>query len=685
MQIRQWRRLSIVLPTVLLLLSVSVAGYVFLPGLMASRLINLVARESSIAITPEQAHYSLFTGELVVQGAEVTVSEAMTIRSEEVRLAAGFSSIWQEQLYLSEIQFRNSEINIDLDQAGESAALQSHAQLLASHPVLVFDEGYLAVRGRDLWASELLETAFDQIRLEVFDTDALRIGAQGISDEAVWTLNGDLDTEALQFAGQLLVEEVPLESTAGILLQECASCSFQGSVNSDLILTWSRSSGLELSGDLSIGQGSGEIPGGAALNWESLAVSGFSSQRGYGKARSLTFNHLNVRLPGDKLQAVFSSLQEQSAVQQSIELKDSRLIFSLADRKSYLSSVSGRLLPGKQHTLNFDLHGKWCDKSSVSVTGTASEKETAFQVSAGPVDMALLSEDERVIAGYDLAGTRFHLGMKGRLNSTGIAGNGKLVIDQLHNTPLNNDVALDLNFLAALMTGVEGKISTPFVLDKTPFEQLPIAVAKDIEKYWSSVVGNPQAYLSSAVAGNQKLATELVADPGKEQLTSASVSALKTLSQVLSARPELRLSIQGGVSQPRDWPVLARAELESDLRELYSAMSRDRVANNKPRIIPEEVRERLVEQMYLRTQKRKQPEIGPKSAQQRVEVAEQWLLENWPVKPEPLIKLAQDRAKVTRDVLLNDGVNASRLRLEPVVIKESLSPVTLRFTRPEQP
>ncbi|MGI9275964.1 MAG: hypothetical protein ACR2PT_14125 [Endozoicomonas sp.] len=682
MQIRQRRWLTLFFPFALLL-SVSVAGYVFLPEQIASRLLSLIAREASIKIHPDQAHFSLFTGELVVQGAEITVSESLTFSSREIRLTTGLSSIWSGQLRLSEIRFQDSEINIDLDRL-QAAAHQPYARLLASKPVLVFDEGYLVVRGQELWTPGQMKTAFEQIRLSASDKGVVEVNAQSASDETLWKLQGELNTETPQLAGRLLVRDVQLETTASKLLEECVNCSFQGSVSSDLLLVWSPDREFELSGDLSVGQGSGEISGGAVLNWESLAVSGFSFQSGTGKARSLKFHELNARLPGEELQGALSSIQKQVSGIQFIELQDSRLIFSWPESQGYLSGISGKVCPGKNNTLGYELQGKWLDTVSVSLTGTVEEKASRFNMSASNIDVALLPENLRILSGNDLAGARLDFSMNGRVNRKGVTRQGEAVITQLHNIKLRDDATLDFTFLTALMTDVEGKIHVPLKLNDTPLQDQSAAIVRAIEKYWLSVAEKPLAYLSRAVAGNHNLPTTLSAEPGKSQMTTDSIGALATMAQVLKARPGLQLSIQGSASQSRDWPTMAKAELESDLRELYSALNRDRVEGNKPAIIPEEVRSRLVEQMYLRTQKRKQPEIGSETPQQRVEVAERWLLENWPVKLDALKKLGQQRAWMVRDWLLQHGIEPSQIRLEPARITTDLQGVSLRLVRQGQ-
>ena len=128
------------------------------------------------------------------------------------------------------------------------------------------------------------------------------------------------------------------------------------------------------------------------------------------------------------------------------------------------------------------------------------------------------------------------------------------------------------------------------------------------------------------------------------------------------------MSFKGAASRELDSPVLAKTDLEADLLELYIAVSNKKA--NETTSIPLDVRLGLIEQMYLRVHQRKLPEIGVQSLEERAAVAEEWLLEHWPVQEDRLLHLAKERVETVRHQLQAAGVGQERLHVEPASIDD---------------
>jgi hypothetical protein len=81
----------------------------------------------------------------------------------------------------------------------------------------------------------------------------------------------------------------------------------------------------------------------------------------------------------------------------------------------------------------------------------------------------------------------------------------------------------------------------------------------------------PFRLLGSIFGGGEEAGLELqqvTFDPGSSQLTAEAIRRLERLVQALQNRPELRLSMEGGVSPEEDGPVLARMALTNALVQL---------------------------------------------------------------------------------------------------------------------
>ncbi|WP_067584257.1 hypothetical protein [Endozoicomonas ascidiicola] len=170
---------------------------------------------------------------------------------------------------------------------------------------------------------------------------------------------------------------------------------------------------------------------------------------------------------------------------------------------------------------------------------------------------------------------------------------------------------------------------------------------------------HPFEYLSQVI--QMPIAPALSHIIGQAELQASDGSSMRALKKMMSARPDLRIEIKVGISEKEDSRALSRQALDSALLELYSVISPSSEVTDVESI-PLDVKSALLEQMYLATQQKKIPEVGTTSSNERFQIAEQWLLENWPGNQQQLSQLQQDRLNYLKALVEKAGLDVGRIK-----------------------
>ena len=290
------------------------------------------------------------------------------------------------------------------------------------------------------------------------------------------------------------------------------------------------------------------------------------------------------------------------------------------------------------------------------LAGTSETSQHDFTLHLKDAYLAGPFKKYAVLLGYNLTGTQFNLSY----NSKSHRGQLDIVGWKYKKNGNTSGTTTSIDLLRALLTDPSGKSTIRFSLNPVAsLATLPKGLHLAAEQRLAAIARAPFDYLVQATG--QALNPVLHHEAGKATLTARAYANMERLQKVLAQRPKLRVGIHVGVSASGDWPELSRFQLEEALQELYSAMGS--VSQTGASTMPSGVRAHLLEQMYLATRQQKIPEVGELSPAQRVQRAEQWLLENWPKTPDQIEVLRQARYDLLHDVASRIGMDGQRIEL----------------------
>ena len=190
------------------------------------------------------------------------------------------------------------------------------------------------------------------------------------------------------------------------------------------------------------------------------------------------------------------------------------------------------------------------------------------------------------------------------------------------------------SLLERLLFNADGFAELTFMDKAVGLLDIKITTGKQISAQLKSIQSMPFAYLSHLI--DKPLQPYFEHVPGEPDLNLGGEDNLAALKKICELRPGLSWQLEASFSESEDWPQIARRELEQTLADL----SPDESAR-----LEKEAREKLVEQLYLVTQKQKMPDVGLVAKEERIEQAEQWLIDSWPKNPGLVGKLLEDRKK----------------------------------------
>ena len=653
--------LFVVIVLVILLSLISVV--LMVPGRYTDQLLQQIEDQTGVEVLPVAKEYSFLSGQFLLTNPELRISPGITLKSEAIGLNVAWTSLWKDKIELDRIDFNKPKIFIDLAIIGQKPPMPNLYHFLRETGQFVFEDGSMKVMDTEQAdSSEVVTIDFSKMELKTHRPDQIDVEVVRESKDSNWSLGGIIDLNELVLSGQLSVDELPLADVLNQGLIQCADCSLEGRLSSDLSVDWSNDQGMELTGTAKVLDGQyQDLNSGLDLRWKELFAEGFQFKNREGFVEDLSFRDGLLSVNGSPLEQVAKAVGGSLSANGALPVTVKNVEFNGAVQSTQMqhrallsnSRIELEVLSPEQYT--YQLNGQWLERVPVFMEGSVDQKKaiaSTSNISVRDVDLSLLPVKERSVAGYDLAGSRVNLNL---VSSAGSSSRGKLTFTKLEAKPLKPE--LDIKDVKALMTSVQSIISVDV---SARGGQSPIAAAGiATQSTWNRVLDQPLQYLSQQAGITPALSNNLTMPAGKATLTERDKTQLKGWSKVLKIRPELNISVKAIASKEKDWPTLSSAELEADLLELYSAISRSKPGEVKE--IPVDVRGQLIEQMYLRAHNRKLPEVGDTSHSKRVKEAEQWLLENWPANQEKMTKLATERFNAVNEFLLSEGVAKKRI------------------------
>ncbi|WP_354008704.1 hypothetical protein [Endozoicomonas lisbonensis] len=647
-----------------------------MPERLARHFLERLSQESGVEILPVRADYSLLSRELILKDSDLYLLPGLKISADEVRVRIPLSKLTSsDPLQLSSLYFQSPFVNVDLDLLGSSGAAESSSlQEYLATVVKYFELGkgglFLSRSGAQPLAASL---AYQSMRIQTGDRGELRLTVDGLPEKGDWAFQGQFDLNTGELNGEFDVWSVPLATIQAAFPNSQFDHWEQVTVSGNQSFFWSPRQSVSMEGSLVLQQGVVSFSEDQKFRWDELELLGFSLSDGHVSVVKGSLNGADVLLSEQAL----ALLPEQLKVFSELELRRLNLFthpdqWQSSQGKPELGNLNGQL--GHNGESGLTLKGTAYALQTLPVAVDAelhADGHGKARFNLREVDLGSVSKQKRVVAGYDLADSTMNAVMQLFWGAGERHAKGRLTFTRFKARP-DNDSAIDwnLSLIQAAMTDKKGRIIVPVAERKLSDEPLPSALVNllqdSVKVSLKRVTDEPFQYLGRVSGSQEPLVEAIDYVPGRALLCSESEQTVHQWTNVLNRRPALDLSFQGLASIKADKPGLARAELDADLLELYSTLLKkesESVAG-----IPLQTREQLIEQMYLRIHNRRLPEIGEETQQQRVVRAESWLVDHWPVKPESLQNLAEERAETIKNCLLEAGVDSSRLHIEPAQV-----------------
>ncbi|AMO57130.1 hypothetical protein GZ77_00515 [Endozoicomonas montiporae] len=685
--------------TGLLIFLTFLSVWFLLPGRLAHHFLDRLSRESGVKILPVRVDYSLFSGELLLKDTDLFLAPGLQISADEVHVHIPLSQLGSANtLQLTRLYFESPFISVDLERLGSAAQAElSPLREYLMTAVKSFELGkgglYLSRSGIQPVAASL---AYQSMQVLTDNDGDLRLDVDGLLNKGDWAFNGLFNLNSGELNGELDIRSVPLETIRGVFPGERFEQWEQVTVSASQSFFWSPDTGSHLEGTAVLSQGSMSFSDTQKIRWEELELLGFSLSDEQVSVVKGSLNDADVLLNQQALGSLPGLLSPFS----QLELKRLNLFtqpsqWSDKNGKAELSHLNGQL--GFTNESAVTLKATALASRGVPVALDAmvnADGQGSARFGLKKIDLAKLPPSGRTVAGYDLSGSQANASLQ-LVWGAGMGekmAKGRLTFTRFQAKPGSTSASdWNLSLIRAAMTDNKGRIVVSLPQRKLADEPLTSALVRrfkeSINSSFKRVTNEPYQYLNRLSGSEEPLTEEIGYKPGRALLCDESEQTVNQWTNILNRRPALDLSFQGLASLKDDRKGLARAELNADLLELYAVVSKKPANNNESdkkapdtvRSIPLQTRQRLVEQMYLRIHNRRLPDIGDETQQQRVAKAENWLVNNWPLKPESLQTLAEERAETIKNCLMEAGVDSNRLHIEPARVVDGQAQMHLKL------
>ena len=259
----------------------------------------------------------------------------------------------------------------------------------------------------------------------------------------------------------------------------------------------------------------------------------------------------------------------------AVDFADQSLILPFATKVHKLQGAASRISsdPKSRTTLQFE--GSVGEFGDARVDGQLAPFEpkgfTDINVAFRNVEMTTLSPYSATFAGRRIAAGRLDVGLQYKVENNALKGNNSILLRDfaLGETVDSPDAkSLPLDLAVALLQDSEGKID------------LAVPVSGDVDNpefslggvFWQAlgniigkIVSAPFRALGGVLGGADAAADAVYFDPGRGELAPPEQGKLKTLAEALAKRPQLKLTVHGGVDPEADGRAIEDRALRVEL------------------------------------------------------------------------------------------------------------------------
>ena len=351
-----------------------------------------------------------------------------------------------------------------------------------------------------------------------------------------------------------------------------------------------------------------------------------------------------------------------------------------------LRQIGGRVTglssePGSVATL--ELRGNYDNIAPLNITARINPLSAKpfldLQADIKGVEMTSFSSYSGKYAGYSIEKGKLSLFVKYKIENDLLEAENRVFVDQLtFGDPVESATAtkLPVNLAVSLLKNRNGEIDLNLPISGSlndPQFSIGGLVVKVIANLFVKAVTSPFALLGSMFGGGEEM-SNVEFEFGRARITATAQKRLENLSKAMVDRPAIKLELDGRVDLERDREGLKSARIDRLVRSLKREdLTKKGVESGSAESveITDQEYPALLERVYRAEKFPKPRNMVGLVKTLPVDEMEKLILANSSISDDDLRELADNRAKVVRDWLVEHEVSADRVFLLPSKLGES--------------
>ena len=257
-------------------------------------------------------------------------------------------------------------------------------------------------------------------------------------------------------------------------------------------------------------------------------------------------------------------------------------------------------------------------------------------------------------AGYKIAEGKLHLDLKYRVDNSTFTGDNKIFVDQLtlsDKVDSPDATKLPVALGVALLKGVDGRITLQVPVSgnvKDPQFDFGQTITSALTKAMANVSSSPFSTFTDIGGFKGEELRFIEFESGLPELSAHATKKLNALAKFLNERSALTLDIEGTADRHIDWGKMSDKQAKEEKPSKDGGVFRSFISKISGKQAKKE---------------------KPSSQQKTAKVQQKDLAKDQAIDDNQLKKLAQMRANIVKDYLVQKGkVSAKRVQLKPVKI-----------------
>ncbi|HSH07388.1 MAG TPA: DUF748 domain-containing protein [Burkholderiales bacterium] len=261
----------------------------------------------------------------------------------------------------------------------------------------------------------------------------------------------------------------------------------------------------------------------------------------------------------------------------TIDFADESLVLPFAAKVEKLRGTANGIASDAKSRTTLKFEGSVSPFGEVRVGGSLApfqpKRYTDIDVAFSNVEMSTLSPYSATFAGRKIASGRLDLGLKYKVENNALRGDNDIVLRDFtlgEAVPSSDAKDLPLDLAVALLKDSEGKIdlAVPVQGDiDNPEFSLSSVIMGALGTVLGNLVSAPFRALGGALGAGDGPADAVFFRSGRSVLAPPQQEKLKKLAEALTKRPQLRLTVHGGVDAAADGKALNERALRRALAE----------------------------------------------------------------------------------------------------------------------